>query len=145
MPKILSSIEQYSQLIASIPSTYTTVTWSSLTLWSSGIKSAVLEGEVIFKDNLRLRLYEEIDFASAEILTYSYEVYQGDDKLYWYDPWPHPHDLKLASTHPHHKHVHPDIKHNRIPAPNMTFSAPNLPFLIAEIEQAIAELRSSLA
>lgn len=52
----------------------------------------------------------------------------------WYDPQPHPNDPSLASTHPHHKHVPPDIKHNRIPAPGLSFDRPNLPYLIAEIE-----------
>lgn len=44
----------------------------------------------------------------------------------------------LVSTHPHHKHIHPDIKHNRIPAPNLTFTGPNLPFLIEEVEQVLS-------
>jgi len=51
-------------------------------------------------------------------------------KLYWYDSWPHLNDPALASTHPHHKHVPPDIKHNRVPAPALSFAEPNLPFLI---------------
>jgi hypothetical protein len=55
--------------------------------------------------------------------------------LYWYDSWPHPNDPSLASTHPHHKHVSPGIKHNRIPAPNMSFTRPNLTVLIEEIER----------
>lgn len=42
--------------------------------------------------------------------------------------------LLPASTDPHHKHVPPDIKHNRVPAPGLGFDAPNLPFLITEIE-----------
>lgn len=50
---------------------------------------------------------------------------------------PHPDDEGLASTHPHHKHVSPDIKHNRIPAPGLSFSGPNLPFLIEEIERSL--------
>lgn len=41
--------------------------------------------------------------------------------------------MSLASTHPHHKHIPPDIKHHRIPAPNLSFTIPNLPFLIEEI------------
>ena len=41
------------------------------------------------------------------------------------------------STHPHHKHIRPDIKHNRIPASGLQFDAPNLPFLIEEIEQSL--------
>jgi hypothetical protein len=40
----------------------------------------------------------------------------------------------LAGTHPHHKHIQPGIKHNRIPAPGMSFTQPNIPALIKEIE-----------
>jgi len=53
---------------------------------------------------------------------------------YWYDPTPHPNNPSLAFYHPHHKHVPPDIKHNRIPAPGLSFDRPNLPFLIREME-----------
>ena len=55
-----------------------------------------------------------------------------------YDPQPHPNDPTLASTAPHHKHVPPDIKHHRIPAPGLSFDRPNLPLLIEEIERAVA-------
>jgi Family of unknown function (DUF6516) len=56
----------------------------------------------------------------------------------WYDDFPHPQDLSLASTFPHHKHIPPEIKRNRIPAPNISFTNPNLPFLLQEIEELIA-------
>ena len=42
-------------------------------------------------------------------------------------------ELTLASE-PRHKHIPPNIKHHRIPAPDLSFAAPNLPFLIREIE-----------
>lgn len=42
----------------------------------------------------------------------------------------------------HHKHVPPDIKHNRIPAPEMSFAKPNLPVIIAEIEAMILSQES---
>jgi len=45
----------------------------------------------------------------------------------------------LASTHPHHKHIQPDIKHHRVPAPGISFSQPNLPFLIEEIERTLLQ------
>ena len=67
--------------------------------------------------------------------TIRHEVYRGEERLYWYDDFPHPNDPVLASTMPHHKHVPPDIKHNRIPAPNVSFERPNLPALIQEIEE----------
>jgi hypothetical protein len=49
----------------------------------------------------------------------------------------HPNDPSLANTHPHHKHVPPDMKHHRIPAPDLSFIRPNLPFLIEEIERTV--------
>jgi len=82
---------------------------------------------------------EEIDFEAELITTYGYEVYRGNERLYWYDDFPHPQDPELAATHPHHKHVPPGIKHNRIPAPGMSFSQPNLPLLIREIEDLPTE------
>ena len=35
------------------------------------------------------------------------------------------------------KHVPPDIKHHRIPAPDISFTRPNLPVLLQEIEALI--------
>jgi len=46
----------------------------------------------------------------------------------------------LAATHPHHKHIPPDIKHHRIPAPGLSFTRPNLPVLIAEIKRELLHL-----
>jgi hypothetical protein len=79
----------------------------------------------------------------TDIEGYSYEAWLGSDKLYWYDSQPHPHDPTLTSTDPHHTHVPPDIKHNRIPAPGLTFSAPNLPFLIHEVESLLTDESAS--
>ena len=54
-----------------------------------------------------------------------------------YDSQPHPDDFVLARTYPHHRHVPPNIKRNRIPAPGLSFTRPNLTFLIEEIEREI--------
>ena len=69
------------------------------------------------------------------IVSYGYEAYCGNERLYWYDDFPHPSDPTLAKTHPHHKHVPPNIKRNRIPAPNMKFERPNLDELLKEINE----------
>ncbi|MEK7832378.1 MAG: DUF6516 family protein [Acidobacteriota bacterium] len=71
---------------------------------------------------------------SQLITAYGYEVHRGEERLYWYDDFPHPNDPTLAATHPHHKHIPPDIKHNRIPAHGLSFTQPNLPLIVAEIE-----------
>lgn len=112
---------------------------STVSVWSDSPYTTVAEGEVFFANGLRLRMREEIDLDVGLIISYGYEVYQGDERLYWYDDFPHPNDATLASTTPHHKHVPPDIKHNRIPAPNMSFVRPNLPWLIQEIEETDKE------
>jgi hypothetical protein len=72
---------------------------------------------------------------AKRILNYSYELYRAGEKILWYDHCEHPHIPELASTYPHHKHVLPDVKHNRIPAPAISFTHPNLPSLIAEVER----------
>lgn len=66
--------------------------------------------------------------------SYGYEVWRREEKKYWYDSQPHPDDPLLKSSHPHHKHIHPDIKHNRIPAHEMSFNRPNIPVLIQEAD-----------
>jgi len=80
------------------------------------------------------------DRLPAIIDAYGYEVWREEEKLYWYDSQSHPDDESLQITHPHHKHIPPDIKHNRIPAPEMSFSAPNISALIEEIEELIESI-----
>lgn len=89
--------------------------------------------------NYRIVVREKLSFAGGpgRITSYGYEVWRGDEKLSWYDSQPHPHDLVLASTHPHHQHIPPGIKHHRIPSPELSFTRPNLPFLIREVERLL--------
>ena len=90
---------------------------------------------MFFSNGIRLRLREELDFDAGLITSFGYEVYRREERLYWYDDFPHPNDLALASTFPHHKHVPPDIKRNRVPAEGISFASPNLPVLVREAEE----------
>jgi len=130
----LQSLSDYSRFVAELLS-QPNVQSSTVAVWSDSPYTSVAEGEVFFANGLRLRMREEVDLDAALIISYGYEVYRGEERLYWYDDFPHPKDPKLASTLPHHKHVPPDMKHNRIPAPNLSFERPNLPELIQEIEE----------
>lgn len=130
----LKSLTNYSHFIAELLNR-PTVKHSTLSVWSDSPYTGVAEGDVFFTNGLRLRIREELDFLEGIITSYGYEVHQGTERLYWYDDFPHPKDLNLTSTYPHHKHIPPDIKHNRIPAPGINFSRCNLPVLILEIEE----------
>lgn len=130
----LNSLSEYSRFVAGVLSELN-VKNSTVAVWSDSPYTGIAEGEVIFKNGLRLRIREEVDFEAGLIISCGDEVYRDGKRLYWYDDFPHPNDPKLASTLPHHKHVPPDIKHNRIPAPNISFEQPNLPALIEEIEE----------
>ena len=98
-----------------------------------------------FARGIRLVVRERILYhrLPAVLDWYGYEVWHGEEKLFWYDSQPHSDDPNLQSTYPHHKHVPPDMKHNRIPAPSMSFVRPNLPALIEEIEDTIKKMAES--
>jgi hypothetical protein len=132
----LKSLESYSRFVAELLDR-PTVERSTVAVWSESPYTGTAEGEVFLSNGIRLRMREELDFDAGLITAYGYEVYRAEERLYWYDDFPHPDDPNLASTFPHHKHVPPDIKHNRIPAPDMSFTQPNLPALIREIEELV--------
>lgn len=134
---MLSSIEAYSHFIYPLLDAATTIRRHTIRIYPRGASVGVLEGHVEFHQEVTLRVYGRLDFTRQRIVAYSYEVWQGQEQLYWCDPTPHPNDPSLASTHPHHKHVPPDIKHHRIPTPELSFTRPNLPFLIEEIGRQV--------
>ena len=115
------------------------ITRSTLIFYTIGTATAVVKGQIEFVGDVVLVVAEALSFAPGcrRIIRYGYEVWRGSEKLYWYDPQPHPNDPTLAATYPHHKHVPPDIKHYRIPAPGISFEHSNLPFLIQEIEREL--------
>jgi len=133
---LLLSRPNYERWLYAIPATYASVRASTLCFFTTSATAAVVVGTIMFRSGHELRVSELVDFAAGEILDYGYEIWLDGDKLYWYDPQPHPNDPILASTDPHHKHVSPDIKHHRIPAPGLSFDRPNLPLLIEEIERS---------
>ena len=127
----------YGELVYSLPERYPAIQHSTLVLANIGPTLAKVEGRVTLEGNLLLVVWELVDFDARRILNYSYEVYRAGEKILWYDPFEHPGVPELASTYPHHKHVHPDIRHNRVLAPGISFEQPNLPGLIEGIVRDI--------
>ena len=132
----LGSLAAYSQFISKLLDN-ALIERSTVAVWSSSPYTGIAEGEVFFSEGLRLRLRQELDFDAALITFYRYQVYRDGARLYWYDDFPRPEDETLASTLPHHKHIPPDIKRHRIPAPELSFTRPNLPVIIREITTLI--------
>ena len=136
----LRTPEDYELFIYSLPERFKSVRQSTITLVRLGASLGRVAGELQFDHGFRLVVRERIRFERlpAIIDGYGYEVWSGEDRLFWYHSQPHPDEPALQETHPHHKHVPPDIKHNRIPAPRMSFDRPNLPVLIEEIEKLVS-------
>ena len=136
MSESFRTIEDYEFFLYSLSDSFPSIRQSTLVLSRRGATLARVTGELVFDGGLRLVVRERLVFERLPILIdgYGYEIWRGAEKLCWYDSQPHPNEPALQSTHPHHKHVPPDMKRNRIPAENMSFERPNLPALIAEIE-----------
>jgi hypothetical protein len=141
MSNPLRTPADYELFIYSLCEQFPVVRRSTVRFVRRGTTLARVAGELLFDKNVRVVVRERILYhrLPAVIDEYGYEVWQGHEKLYWYDPQPHPNDPALQSTHPHHKHIPPDIKHNRVPAPEMSFTQPNLPALIREIETTLLQ------
>lgn len=134
-----STLLDYELLIYALQDDHPSIQMSTLTVIHQASDVATVEGELFFHSDLRLEVLEVVrfDLTPPRLSRYGYAVWRGSEKLYWYDSQPHPDDSTLAATHPHHKHIPPNIKHHRIPAPELSFTEPNLPFLIQEVEQLL--------
>ena len=137
MTNAFRTVADYELLLYSLVTQYPSIRQSTLVLVRRGASLARVEGELHFDSGIRLVVRERLLVGRNPIVvdSYGYEVWEGTSKQYWYDSQPHPDEPTLQSTHPHHKHVPPNIKHNRIPAPGLSFDQPNLPVLIDEIIQ----------
>jgi hypothetical protein len=134
---VLPPFEDYCTQIARLPDQFPFIDSSTLTAYTIGPFAAEVEGQLTFAGGYVLTVWELLDLDSRTICSYSYELDRAGERVWWYDPTGHPEDPALAATHPHHKHISPDIKHHRIPAPEISFSKPNLPFLIRQVEQLL--------
>ena len=131
----LRTIEDYELFVYSLPEQFPAIRRSTLVLSRRGATLARVAGELSFDHSFRLAVRERLIFDRLPVVidSYGYEIWRGEEKQCWYDSQPHPGVPALQATHPHHKHVPPNMKHNRLPAEKMSFERPNLPELVAEI------------
>lgn len=128
MSEYLRTPEDYELFVYTILEQFPSVRRSTVTVVRRGISLARVVGELHFDNALRLIVRERLVYDRLP-----------DERLYWYDSQAHPDDPLLEETYPHHKHIPPDIKHHRIPAPGMSFTRPNIPVLVHEAEDLLAK------
>jgi hypothetical protein len=135
----LDDIASYSAFVYTLSERHPFVTTSTLALAPIGATLAKLEGRIECEGGIHFEVWELVDFAARRIRTYSYEVYQGAVKVCWYDSWKHPEISELASTFPHHKHVQPNVRDHRVPAPGISFESPNLDVILTDARRDLVE------
>lgn len=140
----LRTSEDYELFLYRLSEQFPLVRQSTVRFIRRGVSLARVTGELHFDHSIRLVVRERVVYQRLPVAidSYGYEVWCGDEKLYWYDSQPHPNDPTLQSTEPHHKYIRPDIKNHRIPAMDMSFNQPNLPVLIKEIEALIEKVKN---
>jgi hypothetical protein len=137
MSDALNTYGEYARLIFFLLADRAAIESHNVAVYTTSQTIGITRGHVVFRSGHVLRVFEQVDFVAHRIARYFYELTYEGEPLWWYDSMPHPDVPELQSTHPHHKHVPPDVKHgsgSRIPAPEMSFTRPNLPALIQEIE-----------
>ena len=135
------SLLEYEEFVYTLQQRFPTIQSSSLVVVRRGKRVAILQGELTFAYGYRIGIKERLSYDDMVVIEeYGYELWHNNEKIAWYDSQPHPDDPSLASTHPHHKHIPPNIKRNRIPAPHISFTQPNLPILIQEIADLVKEI-----
>jgi hypothetical protein len=131
----LDDIASYSAFIYALAERHSCVVSSTLVLAPIGATLAKLEGCIECRGPVRLEVWELIDFAANRIRAYSYEVYRSGEKICWYDSWEHPEIPALASTFPHHRHILPNLRDHRVPAPGISFALPNLDVVLNDVRR----------
>lgn len=126
--------EDYELFLYTLVERFPIINRSTLVFVRVGATMARVSGELFLQNGIRISIRERVVFDRLPLLIdgYGYEIWSGGEKIYWYDSQPHPNDPALQSTHPHHKHIPPDIKHNRVPAPEIKFNQPNVLWLVEE-------------
>jgi Family of unknown function (DUF6516) len=133
--------QDYESFLYTLREQFPIIRGSTVVLVRRGAGLGRVTGERQFEHGFRLVVRERLllDREPLSIDGSAYEAWRDQERLFWYDPQPHTDEPALRSSFPHHKRVPPDIKHHRVPAPQLSFMHPNLPGLIAEIADLIGD------
>ena len=118
MSNPLRTSEDYELFLYTLGEQFPSVPRSTVTFIRRGASLARVAGELDFDYDIRLVVRERVVYHRRPVVIdwYGYEVWRGNEKLYWYDSQPHPDYPALRSTHPHYKHIPPDPQTSNITA-----------------------------
>lgn len=90
----LRTPEDYELFLYTLIEQFPSIRRSTVTLVRRGASLARVAGELYFDHEIRLVIRERILYhhLPAIIDWYGYEIWQGREKVYWYDSQPHPND-----------------------------------------------------
>jgi hypothetical protein len=132
------SLRDYEEFVYTLPQNLTVIRSSSLVVIRRGKRVATLQGELTFAYGYRIVIRERLSYDDAvEIAGYGYELWHNAEKIALYDSQPHPDDPTLARSYPHHKHIPPNIKRNRIPAPQMSLLNPTCRYSFKRLKTSL--------
>jgi hypothetical protein len=88
----LRTPEDYELFLYTLTEQFPSVRRSTVISVRRGASLARVGGELHFDHKIRLVVRERVLYHRLPVVIdeYGYEAWQGDDKLYWYDPQPHP-------------------------------------------------------
>jgi Family of unknown function (DUF6516) len=129
----LTSLANYSRFVVEVFNRPIALR-STVVVWSDSPYTGIAEGEVFSRWVSGYAYAKSWISTQEESPRMATKSIAGKNGSIGYDDFPHPNDPTLASTFPHHKHIPPDIKRNRLPAPEIRFTRPNLEVLLREIE-----------
>ncbi len=84
---LFRSIQDYELFLYTLTGQYPAVARSTLALIHIGISMARVSGELYFHNDLYLSVRERLLFDRLPVIidAYGYEVWRGEEELFWYD------------------------------------------------------------
>jgi len=93
----LRTSEDYELFLYRLSEQFPLIPQSTVRFIRRGVSLARVTGELHFDHSIRLVVRERVVYQRLPVTidSYGYEIWCGDEKLYWYDSQPHPNDPTL--------------------------------------------------
>ena len=87
---MLPDYNTYATFIYTLEARFSSIQKAQVNCFTTQYNTGMAKGVIYFSKDIRLGFIEHLNFSLGKITYYSYEVWQGDQKLYYYDSQEHP-------------------------------------------------------